>query len=174
MKIELKHPQSETTQTVALERTADDEAACEATFGDRLVPVEVERSDDNSGWLRLAGRVHRYYVLRRDNVLHVCVDGNSYRFERIQTTARRAGAAGAGKASNQLVAPMPGTVLKINGKPGDRFEPHAPIIIMESMKMEMSLTAPNSVVLKSVDCKVGQLVDMGLVLAQLEPAADAE
>ncbi|MCB9852221.1 MAG: acetyl-CoA carboxylase biotin carboxyl carrier protein subunit [Phycisphaerales bacterium] len=174
MKVELKHPSSDSTQTVVLERTADDIAACEAMFGDRLVPVEVERADESSGWLRLAGRVHRYHVLRRDNALHVWIDGKNYRFERIHSTARRAGAAGAGKASNQLTAPMPGTILKINGKPGDRFEPHAPIIIMESMKMEMSLTAPSAVVLKSVDCKVGQLVDMGRVLAQVEPVAHAE
>lgn len=174
MKVELKHPQSEVAQNVAVERTADDSGACEAVIGDRLVPVEVEQNDDASGWLRFGGRVHRYHVLRRDNTLHVWVDGRSYTFERIQTTARRAGAAAAGEASNELKAPMPGTVLKINGEPGDRFDAHAPIVIMESMKMEMSLTAPVDVVLKSVDCKVGELVDMGRVLAQLEPVVDAE
>lgn len=172
VKVELKHPRSDTTQTVVLERTADDTGACESMIGERLVPVEVEQNDESSGWLRFGGRVHRYHVLREDNALHVWVDGNAYRFDRIQSTARRAGAAGAGKASNQLTAPMPGTVLKVNGKPGDRFEAHAPIIVMESMKMEMSLSAPADVILESVECEVGQLVEMGLVLAKLEPVAD--
>lgn len=174
MKLELKHSPSETTLAVALERTADDSGACEAKIDDRLIPVEVERNDEASGWLRFGGRVHRYHALRRDNTLHVWVDGRTFTFERIQTTARRAGAAGSATASNQLTAPMPGTVLKINGKPGDRIEAHATIVIMESMKMEMSLTAPADVVLRSVDCKVGDLVEMGRVLAQLEPVPDAE
>ncbi|HPF39699.1 MAG TPA: hypothetical protein P5081_02285 [Phycisphaerae bacterium] len=174
MKAELKHIASETTQTITLERMADDPGACEAMFGDRLVPVEVEGADESSGWLRFGGRVHRYHFLRVDGALHIWVDGKTYRFERVHSTARRAGATSGGKASNQLTAPMPGTILKINGRAGDRFEASTPIVIMESMKMEMSLSAPAPVILKSVDCQVGQLVDMGKVLVELEPAPDAE
>lgn len=175
MRQQIKHPASDTTRTVALERTADDECAFEAIIDDRIAPVEIERLDDESGWLRMNGRVHRYYVLRRDHNVTVWIDSRIHTFELPQPTARRAGAADSGgAASNQLTAPMPGTILKINGAAGDTYEPHAPIVIMESMKMEMSLSAPGAVTLKSIDCAVGELVEMGRVLAQLEPVADAE
>ncbi len=174
VKVELRHSSSESAQTIALERMADDACAFEAIIDDRLIPVDIESNDSGGGRMRIGGRVHRYHVLRRDNTLHVWVDGRTYQFERIQATARRAGAAGSAKSANQLAAPMPGTILKINGNAGDAFDAHAPIIVMESMKMEMSLSAPTNVVLTSVDCQVGQLVEMGLVLARLEPVADAE
>lgn len=174
VKVELRHSNSDTTQAITLERMADDACAFEAIIGDRLIPVDIESADSAGGRMRIGSRVHRYHVLRRDNALHVWVDGRTYQFERMQATARRAGAAGSAKAANQLAAPMPGTILKINGNAGDTFDAHAPIIVMESMKMEMSLSAPTNVVLKSVNCEVGQLVEMGLVLAQLEPVADAE
>lgn len=174
VKAELKHVGSDLSQSIVVERTTDEAGACEAKIGDRLVSVEVEQADASSGRLRIGNCVHRYHVLQRDKTMHVWVDGKTYVFDRVDSTARRAGASGAGPASNQLTAPMPGTVLKINGEAGDRFEAHAPIVVMESMKMEMSLSAPTDVILKSVECEAGQLVEMGLVLAKLEPMPDGE
>ncbi|KAB2945072.1 MAG: acetyl-CoA carboxylase biotin carboxyl carrier protein subunit, partial [Phycisphaerae bacterium] len=41
----------------------------------------------------------------------------------------------------EVKAPMPGTILKILVKPGDVVTAHQPLVVMESMKMEMTLSA---------------------------------
>jgi biotin carboxyl carrier protein len=45
---------------------------------------------------------------------------------------------------------------------------------MESMKMEMTLSVPGPTVVKEVLCREGELVEMGELLARLEPARDEE
>jgi biotin carboxyl carrier protein len=64
---------------------------------------------------------------------------------------------------------MPGTVRKINVAPGDHFEAHQPLVVMESMKMEMSLSMPHPGTVAQLSCEVGQLVDMGAVLLRVAP-----
>ena len=126
----------------------------------------------------MGGRLHRFHVTRLTDGaggerVQVWLDGRTYQFETSTPSARRSGATKeAGAATNQVAAPMPGTILQIRGAVGDHFDAHAPIIVMESMKMELSLSAPAAVRLTSIECRVGELVDMGRVLARLEPAGD--
>ena len=64
---------------------------------------------------------------------------------------------------------MPGTVLKVCVQAGDRVEPQAPLVVVESMKMEMTLAAPAAARVREVVCAVGQMVEPGTVLVRLEP-----
>lgn len=67
---------------------------------------------------------------------------------------------------------MPGTVLQINISEGEAFEAKQSLIILESMKMEMTLSVPHGGVVEKINCKTGDLVEMGSVLATLTEAAD--
>jgi len=131
--------------------------------------VEHVADGPTSGWVRIGGRVVRYHFVRRDDRLLLWVGGRSYEFELPSRTAQRAATAGVGPATGELNAPMPGTILGINAWPGDAFEAHQPLIVMESMKMEMTLSAPASGRVTEILCEVGDLVEMGAVLARLEP-----
>jgi 3-methylcrotonyl-CoA carboxylase alpha subunit len=73
---------------------------------------------------------------------------------------------------NDLTAPMPGTVLKVLVAPGQRFEAHAPLVVMESMKMEMTLSAPHAGRVGMIECRPGQLVAMGAVLMRFNEGGD--
>ncbi len=68
---------------------------------------------------------------------------------------------------------MPGTILKVFVSVGQRFEAHAPLVVMESMKMEMTLSAPHPGKVKEVACRPGQLVAMGAVLMRFDEKGDA-
>jgi acetyl/propionyl-CoA carboxylase alpha subunit len=136
----------------------------------RQFDVDTELSQDGEGWIRVHGRVHEFYSVRNDKQVQVWMDGHLYTFELEQGGARRAGQeAIVGAGSGDVVAPMPGTILKVNVAQGQYFEAHAPLVVMESMKMEMTLTAPREGRAKEVFCKVGQLVEMGAVLVRLQP-----
>ena len=131
--------------------------------------VEHVADGPTSGWIRVGGRIERYHFARRDARLLLWVDGRTYEFDLPARTAQRSSSAGAGAASGELNAPMPGTVLAIKAWPGDAFEAHEPLVVMESMKMEMTLSAPAPGRVVEILCEVGDLVDMGAVLARLEP-----
>jgi 3-methylcrotonyl-CoA carboxylase alpha subunit len=72
---------------------------------------------------------------------------------------------------DKIVAPLPGTVVAVLAEVGATLEKGAPILTLEVMKMEQTLRAPFAGVLKVVKCKVGDIVQEGMELAEIEPAA---
>jgi 3-methylcrotonyl-CoA carboxylase alpha subunit len=72
---------------------------------------------------------------------------------------------------DKIVAPLPGTVVALLAEVGASLEKGAPILTLEVMKMEQTLRAPFAGVLKAIKCKVGDIVQEGVELAVVEPAA---
>lgn len=72
------------------------------------------------------------------------------------------------RKASALHAPMPGLVKGILVKPGDQVEKGAPLLILEAMKMENVMTAPDAVRIKHVDVKLTQPVDKGTRLIEFE------
>ena len=72
---------------------------------------------------------------------------------------------------DKIVAPLPGTVVALLAEVGATLEKGAPILTLEVMKMEQTLRAPFAGVLKVIRCKVGDIVQEGVELAEIEPAA---
>ncbi len=72
---------------------------------------------------------------------------------------------------DKIVAPLPGTVVALLADEGETLEKGAAILTLEVMKMEQTLRAPFAGVLKAIKCKVGDIVQEGVELAEMEPAA---
>ena len=72
---------------------------------------------------------------------------------------------------DKIVAPLPGTVVALLAEVGARLEKGAPILTLEVMKMEQTLRAPFAGVLRALKCKVGDIVQEGVELAEVEPIA---
>ncbi|WP_059016977.1 biotin carboxylase N-terminal domain-containing protein [Mycobacterium sp. M26] len=76
-------------------------------------------------------------------------------------------------AKGSLLAPMPGSVIRLGASLGDTVTLGQPLVWLEAMKMEHTITAPSDGVVTQLDVSVGQQVDVGTVLARVEsPAAD--
>jgi 3-methylcrotonyl-CoA carboxylase alpha subunit len=73
---------------------------------------------------------------------------------------------------DKIVAPLPGTVVALLAEEGARIEKGAPILTLEVMKMEQTLRAPYAGILKKIKCKVGDIVQEGVELAEVEPAGE--
>jgi propionyl-CoA carboxylase alpha chain len=70
-----------------------------------------------------------------------------------------------GSGPRHVVAPMPGRVVRVMVKPGERVQARQPIAIVEAMKMENELTTTRAGIVLDVPVQVGQLVETGAVLA---------
>ena len=79
----------------------------------------------------------------------------------------------AAQTSGELKAPMMGLILKVNVVVGDRVEKGAIVAILESMKMEMRITAECEGTVAAVRCEAGQTVERNAVVAIITPDADA-
>ncbi|ORV82989.1 acetyl/propionyl-CoA carboxylase subuit alpha [Mycobacterium interjectum] len=67
-----------------------------------------------------------------------------------------------------LVAPMPGNVIRLGAAIGDTVTAGQPLIWLEAMKMEHTITAPSDGVLAELNVETGQQVEVGAVLARVE------
>ncbi|HEY7561617.1 MAG TPA: biotin carboxylase N-terminal domain-containing protein [Gaiellaceae bacterium] len=83
----------------------------------------------------------------------------------VETTAHAA--SGAHEAS-ALTAPMPGVVIRVLARPGDRVEPRQPLVLLEAMKMETPLVSPHAAVVRRVHVAEGDRVAGGALLVELE------
>ncbi|RSM68309.1 acetyl-CoA carboxylase subunit alpha [Kibdelosporangium aridum] len=72
-------------------------------------------------------------------------------------------------APGSLLAPMPGTVVRVAVSAGDQVEQGQPLLWLEAMKMEHKITAPAAGTLSSLPVAAGQQVDLGAVLAVVTP-----
>lgn len=77
-------------------------------------------------------------------------------------------AAPAGKAGATVIkAPMPGTLVKVNVKPGDAVKRGDVLCVLEAMKMENDIMAPADGVVATVDAAKGASVATDAVLVTL-------
>jgi len=75
---------------------------------------------------------------------------------------------GSGDESSSVVAPMPGTVIKVNVAPGDRVAARDALVVLEAMKMETPLASPYDATVSAVHVAEGDRVAGGAVLVDLE------
>jgi pyruvate carboxylase subunit B len=67
-----------------------------------------------------------------------------------------------------LVAPMPGLIVRVNVKAGDRVSQGQGLVVMEAMKMENELRAAAAGTVKQVHASIGTAVEKGTVLIEME------
>lgn len=70
-------------------------------------------------------------------------------------------------SEGNLIAPMPGKVVKVFVKKGDRVKSGNPLVIMEAMKMEHILRAPFDGVVESIAAKDGDFIQNGKLVVSI-------
>jgi 3-methylcrotonyl-CoA carboxylase alpha subunit len=106
-------------------------------------------------------------VIAAGHMRHVFLDGRAWRLAAVDPLhVSTEGAGGHGG----LLAPMPGKVIAILAEAGAKVDKGAPLLILEAMKMEHTITAPSDGVLKAHRFAVGDAVGDGAELVDFEPA----
>jgi propionyl-CoA carboxylase alpha chain len=87
--------------------------------------------------------------------------------------AERFGDPASAEQAGSLLAPMPGTVVRIEVSVGDHVSAGIPILAMEAMKMEHVIRAPAAGVVTELPVAIGAQVSSGSVLAVVASEEDA-
>ncbi|MDI2032309.1 carboxyl transferase domain-containing protein [Saccharopolyspora sp. TS4A08] len=120
--------------------------------------VEIERFDAHSGRIWVNGRGFRFVSATHGPNHLVEIDGVAHRISRDEGGVVR--------------SPAPALVVATPLAVGDEVEAGAPVLVLESMKMETVLRAPFRARVRECPAAVGNQVETGAPLLRLEPLAD--
>lgn len=105
-------------------------------------------------------------VQRLSGKLWFHLDGETHAVE-IQT-GRKKGAASTAVANGEIKAPMPGKILKVFVKAGEKVKQGQALLAMEAMKMEYTLEADQDGLVTTLNANVGAQVALGELLVKIE------
>ncbi len=126
--------------------------------------LEGERLADGRLLVRLDGRAIKARAVRDGRDWHVFIDGAHRRL----TLRDELEGLDIDAVSGSLAAPMPGKVIAVMVKPGDKVAKGAPLLILEAMKMEHTIAAPADGVVQEIHYAAGEQVPEGAELLRLE------
>jgi 3-methylcrotonyl-CoA carboxylase alpha subunit len=119
------------------------------------------------GTYRIGGQSRSWvvYIAGAAAAPSVFIDGEVFELEVLERVDGRR--SGGGSELGALSAPMPATVAKILVAPGRTVTRGEPLLILDAMKMELSIRAPRDGVITAIRCAEGDLVQPGIPLLEL-------
>jgi 3-methylcrotonyl-CoA carboxylase alpha subunit len=126
--------------------------------------LEGERLADDGLLVRLDGRAFKVRAVREAQDWHLFGDAGYRRFALRDELHGLDVDAGGGS----LAAPMPGKIIAVMVKPGQKVDKGAPLVILEAMKMEHTISAPADGVVREVHYAPGEQVLEGAELIAFE------
>jgi acetyl/propionyl-CoA carboxylase alpha subunit len=137
-------------------------------LGEQRIDIDLRTGADGRAWLTLGERHVEVVIATRGDEVFVHLDGEAYAL-RYQHPLDRLAAAAGGNAEDRILAPMPGSIVSVAVKAGDAVSKGQTLLVMESMKMETTITAPRDGVIAEVTYEKGQTFDRDALLLSLEP-----
>lgn len=137
-------------------------------IGERTYSVAVRTLSNGEQVVTVDGRPYRVWVAGRGKTIFVHAGGHAWSVRAVDEVE----AASAGGSVDHLAAPMPGTVVSVKASPGAAVAAGDEVMVIESMKLETSITAPRDAVIAELPFEAGATFDKGSVLVRFEPVAE--
>ena len=167
--IKLQAEFNEERQDLLLRREGD---LVSAEVNGRAYSLEVHNPAPGVFLLRSGTNVYhcRVEAGSQPAVLNVSLRGRDYAIQLIDPKRLR-GSQSSGAHDHgtvQIVASMPGKVVRLLVEVGSRVEAGAGIVVVEAMKMQNEMKSPKAGVVTSLSAAAGATVNAGDVLAEIE------
>ncbi|WP_115421872.1 acetyl/propionyl/methylcrotonyl-CoA carboxylase subunit alpha [Ensifer sp. M14] len=134
--------------------------------GESTFPVLVLDRFDDGARVEISGEQRVFRFLREGETITLFVGGETFVLRLPDPLA----AAHSGEAAaDELAAPMPGIVKLIHVRVGDTVAKGQPLVVMEAMKMELTLAASRDGIIETVLITSGEQVSAGAILVALKP-----
>jgi biotin carboxyl carrier protein len=136
------------------------------TLDDKTIQAEVLHAENGKLDLLIDGKRLTAHVSSENAKRWVTIDGQT--FVLTKSSGTRKGGHGHHHAAGELTAPMPGQVRAVNVSEGDAVTKGQTLLVLEAMKMEIRVHAPQDGVVKKLFVKQGQTVEREQILIELE------
>ena len=138
----------------------------------RVGAFDIVWRSASEGWIRNhdTGRMDAFYWWQTpEDSAKIWLSGRILTLSRPAPSQARSRQTATSEFEAKILAPMPGTILQVLAASGETVPAQTPLLIMESMKMEITLSSPTEARIRTVHAQVGQLVEMQTLLIELEP-----
>jgi biotin carboxyl carrier protein len=135
--------------------------------------VDSSTVSDHCLSLLVNGKAFTVYLAEMNGKKHLSVAGEKYVIEEAAPDSVTASGVDRAGIEEEPVAasPMPGKVVKILVREGDKVEKGQGLVIVEAMKMENEIKSSVNGTVGKINFKPGDLVDAGQPLVEIEPDA---
>lgn len=135
-------------------------------LGDDWRTVQLERTNQSGLYsLLIGGRSYELFARERPGGFELLLGNRVYEIDvgprATADTEQEAGGAWT------LLAPMTGVVLEVRVQPGESVTVGAPLVVIESMKMNNQLTAARAGVVQEIAVAPGERVEKGRLLLRI-------
>ena len=111
------------------------------------------------------GRSERLLAVASGDAVYMQWRGRAWRVDRIDPTRPRSAGGATGNGTSQ--APMPGVVVSLQAAPGQAVRRGDALLVIESMKLQMTIVATSDGVVAEMPLRVGHTFQRGAVLARV-------
>ncbi len=133
--------------------------------------VDSSTISDHCLSLLVNGKAYTVYFAESNGKKYLSVGGEQFLIEEATSdSVTTSGADSSGIAEEPVAAsPMPGKVVKILVKVGDKVEKGQGLVIVEAMKMENEIKSPANGTVEKVNFAPGDLVDAAQPIIEIKP-----
>jgi len=166
--IELNGPDGKKRRTVEFERKDD---GCRVAIDGKAVNADAIQVSPNAVSVLLEGQSFEIHLTRSiDGKIKLRCGPHEFSAEVIDPRAWRGRKHGAMEVEGrqEILAPMPGKVVRLLAAAGDAVEAGQGLLVVEAMKMQNEIRSPKKGKVERMLAKEGQAVNAGEVLAWVE------
>jgi propionyl-CoA carboxylase alpha chain len=135
------------------------------TIGDKICEAELVVSTKHSLTSIIDGHRQTFYIAGNKNLIFVQHPANgTYKFQEVPRFVEP----GALQAKGGYIAPMPGEIVKVLVKPGDKVQAGKGLLVISSMKMETTIEAHTDGEIEDVFVAEKLFVEAGAILLKMK------
>jgi biotin carboxyl carrier protein len=139
-------------------------------LGGEQYHVDSQRISENCLSLLVDGKTYTVLVAEDKTKSYISVQGEQFCIEEAKSEAETRSVAEAAtlKEIPTISSPMPGKIVKILVREGDKVKKGQGLVIVEAMKMENEIRSPGAGIVKKINFKEGNLVDTADPIIELD------
>jgi len=129
------------------------------TYDNTEYKVNAEEIKSGHLIIKIGDKIIKSVVTKGDQEKYVFVDGDIFKVKNIELTGIRK--KNKKEKENTLNSPISGRIVNIKTKKGDKVKKGDVLLIIEAMKMEYIIRAPYDGIVKKVNFKEKDLIEIG-------------
>ncbi len=137
------------------------------SLGKKQYRVSVEFISGDEILLNIEGRIHNVIVSSNKLFYSVYVNGRFFKIEK-KSASQILGKKGAKLKKRDIKTSMPGRIVKVFMKEGDKVKEGQAVLVLEAMKMQNEIKSPQSGIITKINPTSGDSVEAGALLFSIE------